>query len=477
MANLTDSSALSALNEKDYINKLYDSNTDTTKKLLQENYTQNNGLLDSEKQSVADQTQTNIDRTNVEAKQSQNAYTGPKQTLGASAQESLSRGNALQKNTTSLNQKQVEADAEIERQRQLLGSQYAAAIKKAQADNDMERAQQLYDAAKDEEEKLLALRTTASSLLAEKGDTSIRDALLNGETPSPDYSGETWEQVLKNESSINDIYDNQLKSKLLALQMEQEEAASGLAAKRSKQSAETDSKLTEAYVDALQKAKNYAEVQNAYGQGSGTAAAARVAQDTEMQDELTRLRGVQTAADAGYGIDNFELLKKYLGSVADNTQSVNSDRAKALLEAAEKEEENLYNTQLTIGQEMAKNNDYSVLGKLYGLTDDQIDRLQGTGAYAPVYYEEPASSGWTLNKALSNYYGTTTTTGTDKSMTASQVSDLYDRLNAAAQQDRVAAAEAAQKANLVALAKQQAQKQSKSNSSTTKTTSKTKTRI
>lgn len=387
MANLTDSSALSALNEKDYINKLYDSNDSATKKLLQENYTQNNGLLDTEKQNVQNQTTTNIDRTNVEAQQSQNAYTGPKLTLGASAQDALSRENALQANTTSLNQKQATADAEIERQRQLLGSQYAAAIKKAQADNDMERAQQLYDAAKAEEEQLLALRTTASSLLAEKGDTSIRDALLNGESPSPDYSGESWEQVLKNEDSLNSIYDNKLQSKLLELQMEKAEADSDLAAKRSKLSAETDAKLNDAYVDALQKAKNYAEVQTAYGQGSGAAAAARTAQDTEMQKELTRLRGVQADADAGYGIENFELLKKYLGSVADNTQSVNSDRAKALLEAAEKEEENLYNTQLTIGQEMAKNNDYSVLGKLYGLTQDQIDRLQGTGAYAPVYYD------------------------------------------------------------------------------------------
>lgn len=293
MANLTDSSALSALNEKDYINKLYDSNTDTTKKLLQDNYTQNEGLLNTEKQNVQNQTTANVDRTNVEAQQSKNSYTGPKLTLGASAQESLSRGNAQQSNVTSLNQKQAEADAEIERQRQLLGSQYAAAIKKAQADNDMERAQQLYDAAKDEEEKLLELRTTASSLLADKGDTSIRDALLNGETPSPDYSGETWEQVLKNEDSINSIYDNKLQSKLLELQMEQEQAASDLAAKRSKQSAETDSKLTDAYVEALQKAKNYAEVQTAYGQGSGTAAAARTAQDTEMQKELTRFRGRQ----------------------------------------------------------------------------------------------------------------------------------------------------------------------------------------
>lgn len=456
MANLTDSSALSALNEKDYINKLYDSNTDTTKKLLQDNYTQNEGLLNTEKQNVQNQTTAYVDRTNVEAQQSKNAYTGPKLTLGASAQESLSRGNAQQSNVTSLNQKQAEADAEIERQRQLLGSQYAAAIKKAQADNDMERAQQLYDAAKDEEEKLLELRTTASSLLADKGDTSIRDALLNGETPSPDYSGETWEQVLKNEDSINSIYDNKLQSKLLELQMEQEQAASDLAAKRSKQSAETDSKLTDAYVEALQKAKNYAEVQTAYGQGSGTASAARTAQDTEMQKELTRLRGVQAGADAGYGIDNFELLKKYLGSVADNTQSVNSDRAKALLEAAEKEEESLYNTQLTLGQQMAKNNDYSVLGKLYGLNQDQIDRLQGTGAYAPVVYYggDDGGSGGSYNP--------------------------YASIDFASLSQKQATIDAMEKerADLLALTKYNARKQSTSTkSNTAKTSSTKKTRV
>lgn len=410
MATLKDSSALSALNEQDYINKLYDSNTDTQKKLLEDNYTQNNGLLDSEKQSVQQQTATNIDRTNVESQQAQNAYTGPKLSLGASAQESLTRGNAQQANTTALNQKQAEADAEIERQRQLLAEQYSAAIEKAQADNDMERAQQLYDAAKAEEEQLLSLRTTAATLLANKGDASIRNSLLNGETPSPDYSGETWEQVLKNEDAINGIYDNQLKSKLLELFSANQEALSDLQAKQTQQKAETSRALTDAYTDALQKAKNYAEVQSAYGQGSGTAGAARIAQDTALQDELTRLRGVQMGADADIGMSRLDQMKDYLGSVADNTQSVNSDRAKALLEAAEAEEAKLYNTQLTLGKQMAAKNDYSVLGKLYGLTQDQIDRLQGTGAYAPVYYyEEPVRrySGKTSNSSNDNSSGGT----------------------------------------------------------------------
>jgi hypothetical protein len=386
MATLRDTSALNALNEKDYVNKLYDSNTDTTKQLLQQNFTDNSGLLNTEQQKVQQQTQENVNRTQVEAQAAQNSYNGQKLSLGASQQEALSRGNATQKNVTDLQQKQSDADMEIERQRQLLASQYSAAIKQAQADNDMQRAQQLYNAAKDEEAKLLALRQNARSILAAKGDTSVRDSLLNGETPSANYDGQTWEQVLKNEQALNQIYDSQLEAERLGLQMENEEAMSDLEAKRQQAQAKTDKDLTQTYVDALQKARNYNEVQNAYGQGSGTAAAARIARDTELQRELTDLRGVQMGADASAGVEGFDLGKAYRQALADKTASINKNRAEALFDAAEKEEETLYNTQMQIGQELAKQNDWSVLGKLYGLTQDQIDRIQGTGAYAPVYY-------------------------------------------------------------------------------------------
>ena len=386
MATLKDTSALEALNEKDYINKLYDSNTDTTKQLLEQNFSDNTGLLNTERGKVQQQTQENVNRTQVEAQQAQNSYNGPKLSLGASQQEALSRGNATQQNVTDLQQKQSQADAEIERQRQLLASQYSTAIKQAQADNDMQRAQQLYNAAKDEEAKLLALKQNASSILAAKGDTSIRDSLMAGQTPTSDYSGETWEQVLRNEQALNEIYDKQLEAERLGLQMENDEAMSDLEAKRRQTAAQTDQALNQAYVDALQKAKNYNEVQTAYGQGSGTAAAARVARDTELQRALTGLRTGQMGKDAALGMEGFDLGKAYRQALADKTAEINKNRAEKLFEAAEKEEETLYNTQMQIGQELAKQNDYSVLGKLYGLTQDQIDRIQGTGKYAPVVY-------------------------------------------------------------------------------------------
>ena len=394
MATLRDTSALEALNEKDYVNKLYDTNTDTTKKLLEQHFTDNTGVLNTEQQKVQQQTQENVNRTQVEAQTAREQYNGPKLTLGAQQQEALSRGNATQKNVTDLQQKQNDVYTEIERQRQLLASQYESAIKQAQADNDMQRAQQLYNAAKDEEAKLLDLKLQASSLLAAKGDTSIQDSLLSGYKPAPNYTGQTWAEVLRNESAINEIYDKQLEAERLGLQMQNEEDMSDLEAKRQQKQAQTDEQLTQAYVDALRKAKNYQEVQTAYGQGSGTAAAARIARDIELQNELTDLRNVQAGADASLGMEGFDIGKAYRKALADKTADINKDRAEALFKAAEEEEDRLYKTQLEIGKQKAQMNDYSILGKLYGLTQDQIDRLQGTGAYAPVLVNYGGGGGY-----------------------------------------------------------------------------------
>lgn len=393
MATLRDTSALNALNEKDYINKLYDTNTDTTKKQLQQNFTDNTGVLNTEQNRVQQQTQDNVNRTQVEAQTAQSKYSSPQLSYGGSQQAALSRENALQANTSSLRQQQNDADMEIERQRQLLASQFSTAIKQAQAENDMAKAQQLYNAAKAEEEKLLALKRTGSTILTGRGDTSVRDALLNGETPTSDYSGQTWEQVLKNEQAVNDIYDKQLESQLLSLQMENEKAVSDLEAKQRQQQAETDSKLTDAYVDGLRKLKNYQEVQTAYGQGSGTAAAARIAGDTELQRNLTDLRRLQMEADADTGMQRFNVFDAYRKRMDEENRDINRQRAEALFKAADDNENNLYETQLQIGQELAKGGDYSILGKLYGWTQDQIDRVQGTGKYAPKRSSGGGSSG------------------------------------------------------------------------------------
>ena len=69
----------------------------------------------------------------------------------------------------------------------------------------------------------------------------------------------------------------------------------------------------------------------------------------------------------------------------------------------QEEEEKQIGLQLEAGNLLAGKNDYSILGALYGLTQDQIDRLQGTGAYAPVYVA-PSSGGGNLPSTSIPFY-------------------------------------------------------------------------
>lgn len=385
MPTINDTSATKALNEDQYINKVYDNVIDKQKNLLKENYTQAGTELDAEKQSVQQQTNTNLGRVNVEAQKIKEAYKGPKLSSAAQQQAALSMDNQQKKNVTTMKTAQSEADAEIERQRKLLGDQYAAAIKKAQADNDMLRAQQLYEAAKAEDEQLLALKQEAGTRLAAMGDNSVLNSLLSGGTPARDTTSETWAEVRKREGDINKIYDSAIESDKQAAQMVLNEALSKLEAEQAAETAALDKNLTATYVNALKGAKNYNEVQAAYGLGSGTLAQARLARALGMTGDLTDQRGVQMGSAAKRGQQRFSAGQVYRDALAKSVETNENKRAAELYKAAEAEEQSLVDTQKSAGEALAQQNNYSVLGALYGLTPDQIHRLQGTGAYAPSY--------------------------------------------------------------------------------------------
>lgn len=457
MADLRSGSAFDALNEEEYINQLYGSNAETENKLIQDNYTDNVGLLNSEQTRTQTQTQENLNRTKVEAQTAKDKYTGPQLTLGAQQQEALLRENAQMKNESSLKQSQNEIEAEIERQRQLLASQYETAIKQAQAENDMEKAQALYNAAKADEEKLIALRQEMfNTLLGYGADANAISILLTGDTyteetggpggyggyggewggfgeyedygdltgmwegqepkkdagngdgegsepgnekegpQGPEWAGEgpggyggewgqggppgrgdrqeaetedasSWAEVLKNEADINGIYDSQLEAAKLGVQSDWEKALSDLLAKQIERQAQTDQNLNKTYAENLQKMKNYAEVQGAYGQGTGTAGAARIAQDTEGQTDLTNLRLGQMDTDAQLGLERLDTNASYGEKMRSAVTDSDRKRAEALLAAAEKEENTLIDAQKLLGEAMAQNGDYSLLAQLLGV--------------------------------------------------------------------------------------------------------------
>lgn len=400
MPSINDTSATKALNEDQYINKLYDNAADKQKTLLGQNYTEAGAALDAEKQSVQQQADTNLGRVNVEAQRLQDAYKGPKLSAGAQQQAALAMDNQQKKNVSTMQTAQSEADAEIERQRKLLAEQYSAAIKKLQADNDMARAQQLYEAAKAEDEQLLALKREAGTTLADKGDNSILQSLLQPNPITRDTESETWAEVLKREGDINKIYDSAIESDRQAAQMALNKELSKLDASQAAQRAATDKNLTQTYVNALKNARNYDEVQNAYGLGSGTLAQARLSRELSLTGDLTELRGVQLGKDAKLGQQRFDAGQTYRETLAKSLGSNEQKRAQELYNAAEGEEQNLIATQKAVGNALAEQGDYSILAKLWGLTPDQVDRLQGTGIYAPGGRKEDIDSSYLLAGAL-----------------------------------------------------------------------------
>ena len=391
MPNIKNASATGALNEDQYINKLYDNVIDKQKNLLNENQNAAATELDALKESVQQQTNTNLGRVNVEAQRLQQAYKAPNTSSSVQQQIALAMDNQKKKNVTSMRTVQSEADAEIDRQRKLLGDQYAAAIKKAQADNDMVRAQQLYEAAKQEDAQLLSLKKQAGNQLAAVGDNSILDSLMAGNAVARDTTGETWEDVRKNEQQLNKVYDSAIESERQEAQMALNEALSKIEAAQAAEVASTDRNLTQTYVNALMRNKNYNEVQNAYGLGSGNLAQARLAQALGLTEDLTDQRGVLADNAAARGQQRFSAGQSLRDALLSSLTANEQRRAQALYDAAEAEEQTLVDTQKSVGDTLAQQGDYSVLGKLYGLTQDQIDRLQGTGTYAPK--EEPKGTG------------------------------------------------------------------------------------
>lgn len=404
--------------ETKFINKLYDDSLSKQKDTLAGNYTQNTGALESEQQKNQAQTQDYLQRTDVEAEKGRQNAPISGLSAGAKQQAGLTLDNQQKRDTSVLQNAQAQADAEVERQRKLLASEYEAAIRQAQADNDMARAQQLYEAAKREEERLRGYRQEAGNALAAKGDYSIvrnlyglsndqTQALNAMYTPAAAPEGYTTPEAMKaDEEALRRIYDASLEAQNQKLQTEYDRSLSDLQAKQQAQQQKTDQALTDAYVKALKQGKNYNEVQTAYGMGSGAKAQAAIAREAGLQGDLTDLRKLQQGYTAQAGRDSSDLLADLLASRQKAQAESESGFADAMNDAYTDRKNKQLADQEAAGKLLAKNqNDYSILGKLWGLSQDQIDRLQGTGAYAPIpepsySYTSPTTGKGTSSKSV-----------------------------------------------------------------------------
>ena len=192
-------------------------------------------------------------------------------------------------------------------------------------------------------------------------------------------AGGSWYDNLTNKPKdaeyINKMYNGSLESQKQTLASGYENNVSNIDASMEKQQKATDANLNRTYVEAAKAAKNYGEVQNAYGLTSGAMAQARLAQDNQLQADLTALRAAQTDSDAQFERQRNLLAKEYSAAIAKAQADNDYQRAQALYAAAKADEDQLMQMQKEAGNLMAGVGDYSILAKLYGLTDEQLALL------------------------------------------------------------------------------------------------------
>lgn len=193
--------------------------------------------------------------------------------------------------------------------------------------------------------------------------------------------------AINNEEYINKMYDSSLAGQKETLKQSFDQGSADLDAEQQKQQKATDAKLTRTYVEANKAAKNYNEVQKAYGLTSGAMAQARLAQDNQLQGDLTAIRAAQQSVDADIERQRTLLAQQYASAIAKAQADNDLQRAQALYAAAKEDEDRLLQQQKEAGNLMASVGDYSILASLYGLTPEQLALLgrkgSGSGGWSP----------------------------------------------------------------------------------------------
>ncbi len=182
-------------------------------------------------------------------------------------------------------------------------------------------------------------------------------------------------EKLATDEYINKMYDSQLNSQKEQLTQNYNQAVSDLDATKEQNAQNLQKNLNTTAVENQRAQKNYNEVQNAYGLSSGAMAQARLAQDNQLQADLTTLRAAQQTADAGIERERALLSQQYSSAIAQAQADNDLARAEALYAEAKDAEAQLLAKQEGAAQLMAGVGDYSLLGQLYGLTNEQIAKL------------------------------------------------------------------------------------------------------
>ena len=132
----------------DYINQMMDANLAAQKAALEQAYKQNTGELDTAQtnsdNAYSEQKRQTAGQSDRDAANWRELAVAQGLNTGAVGQAALAQNNQLQSDLSTLGASQAEVNANFEKQRALLGQKYQYDIIKAQAENDLQRAEMLY---------------------------------------------------------------------------------------------------------------------------------------------------------------------------------------------------------------------------------------------------------------------------------------------------------------------------------------------
>lgn len=180
-----------------------------------------------------------------------------------------------------------------------------------------------------------------------------------------------------NDGYIEQLYDAENKKQQAALKADYDKTMSDLNAEQAAGQRATDANMNRAFVESQQSEQAFNELQNAYGLSSGAMAQAKLARDTQLQDDMTALRAARQTADAEIERQRTLAGQQYTTAIQQAAAANDIERLKALYAEAKERDKQLTANKEAAGKLLAGAGDYSVLGELYGMTADQIAKLNG----------------------------------------------------------------------------------------------------
>lgn len=182
------------------------------------------------------------------------------------------------------------------------------------------------------------------------------------------------------EEQIKKMYESQLNSQKEQLTTDYQNANSKLDEQIRQNEKTADKNLNRTAVEAQKAAVSNEEYYNASGLSSGARAQARLSQENQALANMTAIRNAQQEADAQVERSRGLLAKEYESAIRQAQAANDLELAKSLYEAAKEEEAKLLAKQEAAASLMAQSGDYTRYGDLYGLSAEEVMKLNKASA-------------------------------------------------------------------------------------------------